>query len=206
MSDIQSVAYFGGTFDPPHLGHEIVAREAGVQLGLDAVSWLITPDPPHKNDREITPIESRLALLDLITARYEHFLVSRLELERPPPYYAADTVEILKREEPEMKLTYIIGEDSLLDLPDWHQPARFISAIDRLAVATRPGIETDLEALEGKIPGLKEKTVFLSGVMVEISSSLIRQRIRAGAPYDHFLRSEVAAYIREHALYQKGEG
>ncbi len=202
MSEHQKIGYFGGTFDPPHLGHEMLAREAFCQLGLDAVMWLITPDPPHKTNQKITPLTYRLEMLRLVTDRYEEFHISKFDLERSPPYYAADTVELVKNEQPAVDLVYIIGEDSLEDLPDWHQPARFLAAIDQLAVAPRPGSSADLLSLDNQLPGLKEKTVYLEDISMEISSSLIRSRIKAGIEYNHFLIPEVTAYIREKQLYR----
>lgn len=201
MREPRVIGYFGGTFDPPHLGHEMLAGEALFQLSLDAVMWLITPDPPHKIEREITPVQSRLDMLKIVTDRYDEFAISEVDLQRSSPYYAADTVEIIKKQHSEVELVYIIGEDSLQDLPDWYQPERFLSTIDHLAVAPRPGINSDLTALDLKLPGLKEKTVFLTGIMVEISSSLIRERIKEGAPYDHFLFQGVADYIKSNHLY-----
>lgn len=202
MKEFQRVGYIGGTFDPPHLGHEIIAREAFLQLELDAVKWLITPDPPHKKDRSITPVQYRLDMLAIATARYDEFYTSSIDLERSPPYYAAETVGIIKKTKPHLKLIYIIGEDSLRDLPGWHEPELFLATIDKLAVAPRPGFNTDLDVLDQELPGLKDKVVFLDQVMVEISSSLIRKRIKEGIPYDHFLLPDVAALIKTNGLYQ----
>jgi nicotinate-nucleotide adenylyltransferase len=196
------IGYFGGTFDPPHLGHVILAQEVLYQLKLDSLAWLVTPDPPHKKGEAITPVESRLEMLELIIRRYPDFEISRVDLDRPAPHYAADSVELARELSPSAELVYLLGEDSLQDLPDWYQPGRFLAALDQLAVAPRPGVDSDLEALEQRLPGISQKTVFLSGVVVEISSSLIRDRIRAGAPFQHFLDREVAAYLSETHLYR----
>lgn len=201
MKEPRRVGYLGGTFDPPHLGHEMLAREAFCQLGLDAVMWLITPDPPHKTARIISSVQSRLAMLRLVTSRYEEFLISEVDLDRSPPYYAADTVEIIKGQLPAVDLVYIIGEDSLKDLPEWYQPERFLASIDQLAVAPRPGYRSDLNRLDEKLPGLKDKTVFLDVVMMEISSRLIQERIKKGIAYEHFLVQEVVEYIKTKRLY-----
>ena len=203
MREISTIGYFGGTFDPPHLGHEILAREAFFQLSLDAVIWLITPDPPHKINREITPVQSRLDMLKIVTDRYDEFCISEVDLQRSPPYYAADTVEIIKNQHSEVELVFIIGEDSLQDLPVLYQPERFLAIIDQLAVVPRAGFKSDLAALDVILPGLKEKTVFLSEILVEISSSLIRERIKEGAHYNHFLFQGVAEYIESNHLYGK---
>lgn len=202
MTVSKRIGYLGGTFDPPHLGHEMLAGEALCQLQLDEVRWLITPDPPHKNAQELTPIESRLDMVQLVLTRHQDFYLCEVDLQRPSPYFAADTVELIKEQEPDSELVYIIGEDSLRDLPEWHQPDRFLAAIDLLAVAPRPGFQTDLGSLEGKLPGLKAKVAPLTEIMVEISSSLIRERIRRGQEYGHFLADDVTSYIKRNHLYQ----
>ena len=140
-------AYFGGTFDPPHLGHIILASEAIYQLGLEQINWIITPDPPHKKGRVITPQEHRLEMLKRVIDRYQGFNISEVDMRRPPPHYAADTVEILKDQDPDHELVYLIGEDSLCDLPDWHQPDRFLSKVDQLAVYSRTGYQADLDQI-----------------------------------------------------------
>ena len=195
------VGYFGGTFDPPHLGHIILAAEAKHYLGLDLFRWIITPEPPHKKNRIITPIHYRLEMLELVIEKLETFEICEVDIQRDPPHYAADTVEILKREFPLADLVYIIGEDSLKDLPDWYETKRFLSSIDQLAVAPRPEISTDLEQLDRMIPGILEKIIFIPKVMLEISSSVIRDRVRNGAPFEHFLIDSVADYIKKNQLY-----
>lgn len=201
MSMGKRVGYFGGTFDPPHLGHYILAVEALLQLKLDALEWILTPTPPHKTDRQITPVEIRRDMLSRLVAEDPRFIISEVEVLRQAPHYAADTVEIIKQSRPADELVYIIGEDSLRDIPGWHTPERFIAGIDRLAVAPRPGVSTNLADLDRVLPGLGDKVVFLSDVMVEISSSLVRSRIREGKPYAHFLPQAVADYLSEHPTY-----
>ena len=197
------VGYFGGTFDPPHLGHIILAAEAKYFLGLDEFKWIVTPEPPHKKDRIITPVKYRLDMLKLVAAEMGIFEISEVDIQRDPPHYAVDTVEIIKEKNPSVELVYIIGEDSLKDLPNWHEPDRFISAIDQLAVAPRPGIKTDLDQLDREIPGLSEKTVIIPEIMVEISSSIVRERVREGAPFEHFLIDPVIDYINKNKLYHQ---
>jgi len=195
------IGYFGGTFDPPHLGHVILAMEAYYQLKLDSLQWVVTPDPPHKKNRSITPLKKRLEMLELVMKKYQEFGISQVDLQRDPPHYAADTVEILKKDAPEGGLVYIIGEDSLRDLPDWKDPERFLANIDELAIAPRPNVDTNLEELDRELPGLMKKIVFISEIMLEISSSTIRDRIIHGAPYQHFLMTEIAEYIKTNQIY-----
>lgn len=195
------VGYFGGTFDPPHLGHIILANEAKHYLGLDEFRWIITPEPPHKKDRIITPVKYRLEMLKLVVADQGMFEISGVDIQRDSPHYAADTVEILKNEHPLEELVYIIGEDSLKDLPDWHETSRFLSTIDQLAVAPRPEVSIDLNQLERLMPDLSDKLIFIPDVMIEISSRVIRERVRDGAPFEHYLIDSVAEYIKKNQLY-----
>jgi nicotinate-nucleotide adenylyltransferase len=196
------VGYLGGTFDPPHLGHLILAVEAQYQLALSSLQFILTPVPPHKSEREVSPPETRLEMLSLAIEDQRGFAISRVDLDRKPPHYAADTVSLIKAEHPEEELIYIIGEDSLRDLTDWVEPERFLQSVDQLAVAPRPGVVLDMETLEKELPGLRAKTLWLNDVMVEISSSLIRERVRAGAPFRHFLPDPVALYLDRHQLYK----
>ena len=196
------IGYFGGTFDPSHLGHIILAAEAFYQLELDSLQWILTPFPPHKNNLPITPVEIRLEMLKLAVGKHPGFEISLVDLNRDPPHYAADTVEILRAENPSAKLVYLIGEDSLVDLPDWYDPNRFLANVDQLVVALRPQINSNLTELESSLPGLREKIYNLSDTMLQISSSFIRERIKNGGPVSHLLDPEVYQYLDENNLYR----
>jgi nicotinate-nucleotide adenylyltransferase len=195
MNTGKKVGYFGGTFDPPHLGHLILAYEACHQLKLDELAWILTPDPPHKTSRQITSVDLRLDMLLLITDNEPMFSISRVDLDREPPHYAADTVQLIRERSPADSIVYLIGEDSLQDLPNWKDPERFLKILDLLAIAPRPGIVTDLPRLEGKLPGLTNKVQYLKGVNLEISSSQIRDRIRSNEPYRHLLPEIISQYL-----------
>ena len=110
---------FGGTFDPPHLGHLILAEEARYQLNLDRILWLLPPVSPLKTDAVISPLEQRLELLEAALQDNPYFEVSRIDIDRPQPHYAFESVKILKDEYPGEQLVYLIGGDSLEDLPSW---------------------------------------------------------------------------------------
>ena len=110
------IGIFGGTFDPPHVGHLILAAEARDQLDLDCVLWVVTPDPPHKTTRALTPLETRLVMVHAAIDGDERFQISRIEIDRPGPHYSADTVRILAEEYPGSQLYYLMGGDSLRDL------------------------------------------------------------------------------------------
>src|SRR3970282_733857 len=139
---------FGGTFDPPHLGHLILAAEAQAQLGLEKVLFVLTADPPHKRGKAIAPLEDRLAMLAAAIKGPAIFELSRVEIDRPGPHYAVDTMRLLAKEHQGNQLVYLIGGDSLRNLPDWDRPQELIAACDALGAMRRPGTRIDLADLE----------------------------------------------------------
>lgn len=194
------LALFGGTFDPPHLGHLALCRAALHSLGLDRLLWVLTPNPPHKRGRRITPLPHRLAMVEL-ALHGEPFELSRVDIERPAPHYAHDTVKILAAQNPGADLLYLMGSDSLNDLPTWRRPADLLSALRYIGVMRRPGEAPDLPALEQILPGLTAKVRFVEAPPVNISASEVRARVRRGQAYEHLVPPGVAQYIREHGLY-----
>ena len=199
---MQTIGIFGGTFDPPHIGHLILAAEARAQFGLDHLLWVLTPDPPHKQDRKITPIQHRLAMVKLALADAPEFELSSVDLDRPGPHYAVDTVKIIAAQNPEASLVYLLGGDSLRDLPLWHHPADFVAACHGIGVMRRPGEAIDLPALKGKLPGLAAKVRFMDAPLIDIAAHDIRARIAGERPFRYFLTPGVYEYIIEHNLYR----
>jgi nicotinate-nucleotide adenylyltransferase len=199
---MQTIGIFGGTFDPPHLGHLVLAAEAHAQLALDRLLWLLTPDPPHKQGQSIGLLEHRLAMVKLAIAGDAQFELSNVDLTRPGPHYALDTVNILAEQNPAAKLVYLMGGDSLRDLPAWHRPADFVSACHLIGVMRRPGARLDLPALEKSLPGLTSKIRFVDAPLLDISAHAIRARIADGKPFRYFLTPGVYEYILKNNLYQ----
>jgi nicotinate-nucleotide adenylyltransferase len=193
---------YGGTFDPPHLGHLILAAEALSQLRLRRLLWVLTPDPPHKPDRPITPLPHRLAMLQRAIAQTPGFALSTVEIERPGPHYTIETLEKLRMQSPETDFVLLIGGDSLRDLPTWHRPQDIVTACRYLGVMRRPGDSMQLDALERALPGLREKVRFIESPRLEISSSAIRQRIAEGGHYRYYLPESVYDYIQQNGLYR----
>ena len=193
---------FGGTFDPPHVGHQILASEAFEQLQLDRLLWVLTPDPPHKQDQVISSQKMRLELLRLAIADNPQFELSRVELDRPGPHYALDTVRLLREQFPGWELVYLIGGDSLRDLPTWHQPQSLVQAVDAFGVMRRPGAEFDMAALEEILPGIGEKVRFLDVPLLEISSTEIRARLAQGRTARYYLLPTVYRRILRRRFYQ----
>ncbi len=197
-----SIGIFGGTFDPPHLGHLILAAEAHAQLGLDRLLWVLTPDPPHKQGHPIAPLEHRLEMVKLAVAGDPSFELSTVEMNRPGPHYALDTVETLADQNPGVELAYLMGGDSLRDLPGWYRPADLLAALRFIGVMRRPGDAIDLPALEKVLPGLTSKVRFVDAPLLDIAAHEIRARVAEGRPFRYFLQPGVYTYILEHNLYR----
>jgi nicotinate-nucleotide adenylyltransferase len=192
---------FGGTFDPPHVGHLILAEIALAALELDRLLWVLTPDPPHKQGRLISPLVQRLELLHAALAGDDRFELSRIDIDRPPPHYALDTVRLLRENYPDAQLIYLMGGDSLRDLPTWHQPQKFVLACDEIGVMRRPGAVFDLTSLAKQLPGLSQRVRFVEAPLIEIAASDIRRRVAAGLPYRYFLPEKVYQLIKSNGLY-----
>lgn len=197
------IGLFGGTFDPPHLGHLILASEALFQLELTRLLWTLTPDPPHKQDQLITPVEHRLAMVNLAIEDNPSFELSRLELDRPGPHYTLDTMQLLAEQNPDAEIVPIIGGDSLQDLPTWHRPKELLYAAHWIGVMRRPGELTNLEALERELPGISSKVHYVDAPLLEIASREIRSRIANGEPFRYYVPRPVYQYITEHHLYRQ---
>lgn len=196
---------FGGTFDPPHVGHLILADEAREQLDLDSIQWVLTPFPPHKSAQQITPVEVRLELLRAAISQNPKFILNRADLDRPPPHFAADTVRLVREQFPHAQLVYLMGGDSLDDLPNWHGPREFVASTDLIGVMRRPGEFVDLQRLETELPGISAKIEFLNAPFVEISSSLIRKRAYEWGAFRYYLPKNVYRLIVKQKLYREGE-
>lgn len=192
---------FGGTFDPPHLGHLILAAEAQAQLGLEKVLFVLTPQPPHKLDKQISALQDRLDLLNAAIRGQSIFELSTVEIERPGPHYTVDTLAQLAQLYPQHEFVYLIGGDSLERLPSWHRPADFLAACAALGVMLRPGAQPDLAALEAALPGISAKLELVDAPLLEISSSQIRRRVREGGHFRFYLPGAVYELILQRGLY-----
>ena len=199
----ERLGIFGGTFDPPHIGHQILAAEAQHQLNLDAVLWVLTPDPPHKKLRKITPLSTRLKMVQAAISGCAAFQLSRVDIDRPAPHYAVDTVRLLQAQYPQAELVYLMGGDSLHDLPCWYEAQEFVAACHSIGVMRRPGDEINLSLLEIKIPAINHKIRFVDAPLLEIAASQIRSRIRQGKPFRYYLSESVYRIIEQRKLYQE---
>lgn len=193
---------FGGTFDPPHFGHLALASAALEQLKLDKVLWVVSGQSPLKLDRALSPAESRVEMVQAAIAGESAFALSRVDLDRPGPHYTVDTLEILSRQFPGAEFFFLMGEDSLRDLPKWQRPREIVSRA-WLAVAGRPGAVADLADLEQSLPGVTARIVWVESPRLAIASSDIQCNIREGRPVRDMLPPAVLAVVERERLYQK---
>ena len=192
----------GGTFDPVHNGHLHIASALSTALGLDGVLWVPAGRPPHKTDQTVSSNRDRLAMLELALAGSPVDEVSTIDFDRCGPSFTADTLEILAERYHPARLFFLMGEDSLRDLPTWHQPERILRVAE-LAIAARPGVDADLESVARQVPAVRERAHLVPTEEVPISSSEIRQRVSANQSIRGLVPAPVEAYIRDRRLYMQ---
>jgi len=196
------VGVLGGTFDPIHIGHLILAEEARDQLGLSVVYLVPAGDPPHKRDRRLANIEDRLEMIARAVAGNPALQVSRADADRPGPHYTLDMVRIFQAQLPAGgELYFLMGYDSLAELPDWHRPQELLAAC-RLVALTRYNVPLDWTALETRLPGIRQRVTLLDMPELEISSNQIQARVRAGRSIRYLTPDAVREYIEEKKLYR----
>lgn len=190
------VGLLGGTFDPPHLGHLIVAELARTDLGLDEVRFVVAGQPWMK--RGTSSGDHRVAMTELATAGNGAFAVDRREVDRDGPTYTVETLEQLRDHEPGTLWTFLLGEDAAASVPQWHRGAEAL-ALARFVVVTRPGSRVDL----GRAPF--DQMDGLDVPPIGISSTDLRARVRRGASIRYQVVPEVETYVRAHDLYRTQE-
>lgn len=190
----------GGTFDPPHVAHLVLAENGLVQLGLDRVLFVPAGRPPHKPEQPITPVRHRVAMVRAAVAGREVFQLSRVDVERPGPHYTVDMLHILRERHPGAKVILLMGGDSLAELPTWRDPAGVLDQAE-LGVMQRSGWDTDLSSLTENLPGLAERVTWLDAPHMEISGTDLRRRVAEGLPIRYLVPRSVEAYVRENGLY-----
>ncbi len=198
-----NIGILGGTFDPIHHGHLAIASETVIALGLDEVIFIPAGKPWLKAGNYISPGGDRLQMARLAIAGEPRYKLSAVEVEHDGPSYSTDTLEVLKKQAGENdEFFFIIGWDSLEDLPRWYHPEYLIS-LCRLVAVPRPGYTLpDLDALNTAVPGLLERIIVLDKPRVEISASVIRQRVAKGLSISHLVPEAVEKYIAEVGLYR----
>jgi nicotinate-nucleotide adenylyltransferase len=195
-----NIGILGGTFDPIHIGHLVVAEEARIRVGFSEVLFVPAGQPWFKPDRNVTPADQRIEMVRRAIADNPHFRLCTLEVERPGPSYTVDTLTTLRKQlGSEASLFFILGRDNLAELPSWKEPKKLVQ-LCRLVVAPRLGSE-DLKHLETETPGLLDKVIQLDMPVIGVSSSGIRQRLAHGLPIRYLVPAEVEKYITEQNVY-----
>ncbi|MCP8967195.1 nicotinate-nucleotide adenylyltransferase [Ectobacillus ponti] len=187
---MKKVGIVGGTFDPPHYGHLLIANEAYHALGLDEVWFLPNQIPPHKLGKDVAGAADRVEMLRLAAAGKPAFSLCLIELEREGPSYTYDTICRLRQQYPDISFFFIIGGDMVEYLPKWHRVEELVSMVQFVGV-TRPGytLHTPYPIQKLEIPEFA------------VSSSLIRERFQSGGTTDYLLPEKVREYIQRSGLY-----
>jgi len=194
-----NLGLFGGTFDPPHVGHLIVAQDAADALGLDRVAFIPAAQPPHKRGRPITPAPVRARMVELAIDGDPRFYLEPLELERTGPSYTADTLRALRARMPEAALTLLLGRDQYEELDSWHE-ADTVRRLARLGVMTRGAEPPFAGAL---VPYPSPEVVVVDVTRIDVSSTAIRARAAAGLSVRHLVPPAVAQFIFDNRLYSR---
>ena len=205
---MRRIGLFGGTFDPPHVGHLALAEWARVRLRLDRVVFVPAGTPPHKRGRRLTDAVLRLALTRLAVRGNPAFTVSSFEARRQGPSFTVDTLRHFHARQPDARFYLLMGADSLADFPDWHEPGE-IARLATLVVAARPEGRTPARGASARshppVPApARGHVVRLANPVLAISSSALRARARAGRSLRYLVPDAVAAYVVRHGLYRRG--
>lgn len=193
-----SVVLFGGTFDPPHVGHITMAQMAIEQTDASMVWFLPSPDPPHKVADEHLPYSLRASMVDqmvlLMNPERDRFQVSTIEEGRDGPSYTVDTVKIAKKRFPSTRFSFLIGTDSLHDLPTWHRADELVREIEFLVVPRSDyPFQSTLASVQSKLPDIQAR--FIRMPMLDVSSTWVRQRWNEGKPLCGLVPDEVVAFL-----------
>lgn len=199
------IGIFGGTFDPIHVGHLILAERCRDEANLDEVWFLPSYRPPHKAAPVVTRFEQRCDMVMLATTGQPFFRVEPIERELPPPSYTAETLAELSQRHPDAEFALILGADSLVDLPGWYQPHRVVSQAE-LLIAPRPGstvgTAADLAQALGVVPEAVRMRV-IESPLIDIASRDLRARVARGKSIRFLVPRSVEEYIRERSLYRE---
>ncbi|WP_442595072.1 nicotinate-nucleotide adenylyltransferase [Neobacillus sp. D3-1R] len=187
---MKKIGILGGTFDPPHFGHLIMANEVASGLNLDAVWFLPNQIPPHKVKTSSTTTEERLQMLEIATESHPLFRIETIEFRRNGPSYTIETMEILSKQYPNHEFYFIIGADMIEYLPKWYKIDELVQLV-RFVGVKRPGYTT-----ESKFP-----IIHVEAPLIDISSKMIRNRIANKETIRYLLPESVRIYIKENHLY-----
>ena len=194
-SDSARIGIFGGSFNPPHVGHLIIAETICDQFQLDHILWIPSYQNPLKRQQDLAPVAERLTMTRLAIHGNHRFLLSEIEIARAGSSYTVDTVRQLQEESPGTDFQLILGTDSLADLPRWRDPEEILSRV-RVIAFRRLGSE------DARVrPEFGERVVYADAPLIDLSGTLIRERARAGRSIRYMVPDAVRHYIEERRLY-----
>ena len=196
-----ALGVLGGAFNPPHLGHLLLAQEARWQLGLERVLLMTTGRAPHKQIAEDPGPELRLELAEMAAAEEDWLAASPLEVKRDEISYSYRTLELLREREPDAELWLLLGADMAACLESWERPERVLE-LARLAVVPRPGVEMGAVSSTLERLGAADRAEMIEMPQCGVSSTMIRQRAAAGRPLRRLTPDAVAEAIQRRGLYR----
>ncbi|MBN1287302.1 MAG: nicotinate-nucleotide adenylyltransferase [Anaerolineae bacterium] len=198
------IGIFGGTFDPPHLGHLILAETCADMLDLEYVLWVPAADPPHKRDRNVSSAQHRVAMIRAAIAGNARFVLSRVDVDRYGPQYSADTARIIAKQYSSEELFFLMGGDSLHDLLAWRDPDLLIERC-HIGAVRRPGdkLEDVIALLYERFPMLERRLHVVEAPYIQISGTDIRERVHKGWSLRYRVPDKVIDYIQKVGLYQE---
>jgi len=201
---VKRLGLLGGTFDPPHYGHLLVAQEVAWRLQLQCVLFLPARQNPLKQGAPSSEAEDRCEMVARAIADNPLFQLSRLDIDRPPPSYTVDLLQSLQASDRRTELFFLVGADILPELPKWRAPEEVLR-LARLVVVNRPGSPfPNLDELELALPGARERADVVRIPGVDISAADLRARVRSDQPIRYLTPPAVEQYVREKRLYQPG--
>ncbi len=201
MTDTERIGALGGTFDPPHNGHLALARAVLDALSLTRLLVIPAADPPHKRGQAKTSVQHRVAMLQRALADKPEFQLCRLDVDRPGPHFTVDSMRLLRARYPHAALWFVMGADSLRDLPHWHRPQE-LTAQCRLAVVPRPGVCAAPDMHHAVLPDLAQRVDMVKCGPFPSASSAIAAALRRGEDVRDQVPGAVLAYIDAHGLYR----
>ncbi len=195
----ERLGILGGTFDPIHIGHLVIASYAAEAIGLRRVLFMPAQTPSHKSRGDISPAEDRVAMVNLAVAGDDRFGFSDFDLRSDGPSFTSQLLARVHRELPAREIFFIAGADSLRDFPTWNEPDAILEHA-QLAIASRPGTVVT-GAMLATVRNLRNRSTLFESPLIEVSSSGIRDRVRKGASIRYLVPDEIERYIRDRGLY-----
>lgn len=204
VKNVHRLGIMGGSFDPIHMAHLVVAEASREALRLDKVLFVPTGRQPLKLNRPVTPAEHRVAMVELAIQGNPRFALSRVDVDRQGPSYTAETIKLLRDEwggPNTLDMWLIMGADSLNTLPNWRDPAAIIAHC-RLAVVRRPGSSVDIARIRTELPEIEDAADWIDAPLIDISATDLRRRVQEGRSIRYRVPDAVRKYIKANGLYK----